>query len=71
MLTVAGIFENGKVELLQKVNASSKRKVLVTFVDEDNEDDNIRSISLLQTTEEMQAYLSNKMEDIYQDYLKK
>jgi predicted DNA-binding antitoxin AbrB/MazE fold protein len=69
MLTVRGIYENGEVKLLDKVPASSKQKVLITFIED--EDDTTRTHSLNQTSQEFRDYLSNEQEELYQDYLKK
>ena len=70
MVTIPGIYENGKIELLRKVPAATRQKVLITFIEED-EDDTIRFISLNKKTGEMEDYLEDKNEDIYQDYLSK
>jgi hypothetical protein len=33
MLTVEGVYKNGKVELLQSLNSKKEAKVLVTFIE--------------------------------------
>ena len=69
MITVTGIYENGRVELLQKVEVYSKQKVLVTFIED--LDDEQRLLSLENTTKHFEDYVSDKREDLYQDFLKK
>ena len=69
MITVRGIYENGVVKLLEKPPAINKQRVLITFLDE-TEDDAIRKLTHYQYTEEFQQYLEDPEEDIYQDYLK-
>ncbi len=71
MVTVRGIYENGKVELLQQVNTSNRQQVLVTFVDDANDDEEIRLLSLQNPTQILKDYLADGAEDLYQDYLKK
>jgi len=69
MLVVEGFYENGKVELLQQLNTLNKQKVLITFIE--NEEDEQRILSLHQSTDELHSYLKDEAEDLYQDYLKK
>jgi predicted DNA-binding antitoxin AbrB/MazE fold protein len=69
MITVRGIYENGVVKLLEKPPAMGTQKVLITFLDE-TEDDAIRKLTQYQYTEEFQQYLEDPAEDVYQDYLK-
>ena len=69
MITVTGIYENGRIELLQKVEVASKQKVLVTFIED--LDDEQRLLSLQNTTKHFEDYVSDKREDLYQDFLKK
>jgi len=69
MITVTGIYENGRIELLQKVEVATKQKVLVTFIED--LDDEQRLLSLQNTTKHFEDYVSDKREDLYQDFLKK
>lgn len=69
MLTVRGIYEDGQVKLLDKLPPLTKHKVLVTFIDDDEDID--RNTSLNQTSESLQHYLSDTREDLYQEYIKK
>ena len=69
MTTVKGIYENGVVKLLGKPPITGNGKVLITFIEE-TEEDAIRNLTLHQYTEEFKQYLEDPEEDIYQDYLK-
>ncbi|MFP5039622.1 hypothetical protein [Parasediminibacterium sp. JCM 36343] len=71
MMTVRGVYENGKIELLQQVNAVKKQKVLITFIEEADNEEEQRLLSLQNINMDMQDYLLNDKEDLYQDYLKK
>lgn len=69
MLTVRGIYEDGQVKLLDKIAIPEKQQVLITFID--NDEDEARKLSLKQTSEELTHYLSDEREDLYQEYVKK
>lgn len=69
MKTVRGVYENGVVKLLGNPPVTGNKKVLITFIEE-TEEDAIRSLTLRQYSEEFKQYLENPEEDIYQDYLK-
>lgn len=69
MLTVRGIYEDGKIKLLDKVPVSAKQKVLITFMEE--EEDEARDVSLKPSAQEWKNYLSDEREDLYQEYVKK
>ena len=69
MTTIKGIYEDGKIKLLEDAPSKSNQKVLVTFIDEDAKD--LRNISLLQSTTFLKNYVSDTDEDLYQEYLKK
>lgn len=73
METVKGIYENGKIKLLEKVNYKSSQKVLITFLEEEkrSEEDEIRGLSLSQPANFLKEYLQDEREDIYQDYAQK
>jgi hypothetical protein len=70
MITIKGIYENGQVKLLETPPVNSTNKVLITFIEEDEEND-MRKLSFTQSTEEFKNYLEDSGEDIYQEYLKK
>ena len=71
MKTIKGVYENGQIKLLENSNISGTKKVLITFYDEDddNEENIIRNITL-QYADTMKAYLNDPQEDLYQEYLK-
>jgi hypothetical protein len=73
MITVRGVFENGTVKLLEPVPGKTGQRVIITFLDEENqwEADDIRSLSLLQPNKFFEEYLTDEREDLYQDYAKK
>jgi FlaA1/EpsC-like NDP-sugar epimerase len=73
MKTVKGIYENGKIEILEKVDYTSNQKVLITFLDDEDqlEEKEVRNLSLLQPKDFLNEYLEDKREDLYQDYAKK
>ena len=70
MKTIKGVYENGEIKLLENSNISGTKKVLITFYDEDddNEENIIRNITL-QYADTMKAYLNDPQEDLYQEYL--
>ncbi len=70
MTTIKGVYENGKIKLLEEAPSKSNQKVLITFIDEDAEDDT-RNISLSQSSDFLKDYLNDASEDLYQEYLKK
>ncbi len=73
MLTLKGTYENGKVELSRNIKFSTKQKVLITFIEEEIEEEEeiLRAFTLNNETKAMKDYLSDEREDLYQEYLKK
>ena len=69
MTTIKGIYENGQIKLLGIPPVTTPHKVLITFIDD--EDDVLHEISLNQSTDEFKSYLQDSGEDLYQEYLKK
>ncbi len=69
MITVKGVFENGEIKLLEAAPVNKTNKVLITFIDE--EEDALRSISLQQSPKAFKSYLEDTNEDLYQDYVNK
>ena len=69
MITIKGIYKNGKIRLLEKPPLKGTNKVLITFIEED-EEDVLRKMSLTQSTEYFKNYLEDNREDLYQYYLK-
>ncbi len=66
MQTIEGIFDGKTFIPLEKVPVSKKYKVIITFVEEFDEDEEIRSLSA-QT--DSFGFWEDKREDLYQDYL--
>ena len=73
METVKGIYENGKIKLLEKVKHRNSQKVLITFLEDENssEENEVRNLSLSQPGNFLKEYLQDEREDIYQDYVQK
>ena len=73
MRTVKGIYENGKIKLLEKVRFKTSKKVLITFLEEEkkSEEEQVRNLSLTQPTDFLNEYLQDEREDLYQDYIAK
>ena len=69
MITIKGVYENGEIKLLEEVPAKAGSKVLVTFIEE--EEDVLRNISFQQQSPAFDNYLKDSKEDLYQDYIKK
>ena len=72
MKTVKGEYKNGVVNLLEEVPETMSKKVLITFLeDDDDEQALVRRITLQQPTRFLRQYLSNEREDLYQEFLSK
>lgn len=72
MKIIQGEYENGVVRLLEEAPVVSNRKVLITFFeDNDIEEDFLRSASLQQPEKFYQAFMEDEREDLYQQYLNK
>ena len=69
MITIKGVYENGKIKLLEEAPVKAGSKVLVTFIEE--EEDVLRNISFQQQSPAFDNYLKDSKEDLYQDYIKK
>jgi hypothetical protein len=70
MTTLRGIYENGQIRLLEQPPAFSTNKVLITFIEEENEEEWIRNFSLQNTITGIKEYLEDEREDLYQEYIK-
>ncbi len=69
MKTVKGEYENGNIKLLEEAPLIHQNRVLITFLeDEENEDYVLRYISLQQPASFLE-YLQDEREDLYQDFL--
>ncbi|MEO6329330.1 MAG: hypothetical protein ABIO55_10370 [Ginsengibacter sp.] len=67
MLSVKGIYDGENIKLLEKPEHITPGKVIITFIENETEIDNLREY----TTDEDSFNFWNEEEDMYQDYLKK
>ncbi len=67
MYSVKGIYDGEKVELLEKPEHQKPCKVIVTFVEEDTDIEDLRQYP---ADEEAFDFWKVAEEDLYQDYLK-
>jgi hypothetical protein len=70
MTTLRGVYENGQIRLLEQPPAFNTNKVLITFIEEENEEEMIRSSSLQSNNTSLEEYLEDEREDLYQEYIK-
>jgi len=70
MTTLRGIYENGQIRLLEQPPAFNTNKVLITFIEEENEEEWIRNFSFQNTITGSKEYLEDEREDLYQEYIK-
>ncbi len=70
MTTLRGIYENGQIRLLEQPPAFNTNKVLITFIEEENEEEWLRNSSLQNNSTGIKEYLEDEREDLYQEYLK-
>jgi predicted DNA-binding antitoxin AbrB/MazE fold protein len=69
MITIKGEYENGQVKLLEQVPFKKRNKVLITFLDEEeDEEESLRNLSL-KAPNALESYLYDEREDLYQEYL--
>jgi hypothetical protein len=68
MVSVKGIYDGEKVQLLEEILVQKACKVIVTFIDEDTDIINLRQYP---SDEEAFDFWKANEEDIYQDYLQK
>ena len=66
MLAIKGIFDGKHVKFLEKTPKEKKFKVIVTFVEEINEDSELRDFT--SQTEGLEFW-NDERENIYQDFL--
>lgn len=70
MKVVQGEYENGAVRILEEVPPIMSIKVLITFFEEDDlEEEVLRKISLQQPRQFLKTYLDDEREDLYQEFL--
>jgi hypothetical protein len=68
METIRGIYDGQKFVALENFHRRKKYKVIITFLEELDEDEEIRNFSA-QT--DAFSFWHDEREDIYQDYLEK
>lgn len=66
MQTIEGIFDGKNFIPLEEIPVSKKYKVIITFVEEIDETEDIRNLSA--QTDGLEFW-NDEREDIYQDYL--
>jgi len=66
MLTIPAIHEGGKFFPLEEIPATGKFKVIITFVEAIDDEEDIRNFAA-QT--DALSFWQNEEEDIYQDFL--
>lgn len=66
MIAVKGIYDGKKIIPLENLPANKKFKVLITLLEEFDEDEEIRNFS---SQEDAFSFWHNEKENIYQDYL--
>lgn len=70
MKVVHGEYENGVVRILEEVPKISSKKILITFFEEDDiEEEVLRQVSLQQPQQFFKTFLDDEREDLYQEYL--
>jgi len=67
MITIRGIYDGKKFIPLEEFSKKKKYKVIITFLEEIDEDEDIRNFSA-QT--HAFSFWEDEREDLYQDYLK-
>jgi hypothetical protein len=68
MLAIKGIYNGNSVELLGERPLNKKYKVVVTFVEELDDEEDLRTFTSQFTAFD---FWNDKREDLYQDYLPK
>lgn len=67
MISVKGIYDGKNIKLLEKLPDNKKYKVVVTLLEEINEDEEIR---LFSSDPASFRFWESEEEDLYQEYLK-
>jgi hypothetical protein len=71
MLSIIGIYEKGKVRLLEDVKDQKRSKVIITFVEDVSEANENDSILGFTSQTESIGFWNDEAENLYQDYLPK
>jgi hypothetical protein len=68
MLSVRGIYDGERIRLLEKLPGRKKYKVVITFLEEIDDDEELRAFT---SQSAAFSFWNDKREDIYQDLLVK
>ena len=68
MLAIKGIYDGKKIVPLEKFPVNKQYKVIITFIEEIDEDTALRDFS---SQTDALSFWHDEREDIYQDYLSK
>ncbi|MEP7169113.1 MAG: hypothetical protein ABI855_07045 [Bacteroidota bacterium] len=71
MLAVKGIYDGKNVQLLENVNTRKSFKVIVTFIEEVSEKEDIKNLRKYSEQTSGFEFWEDPKEDIYQDKVKK
>lgn len=66
MLSVRGIYDGERVRLLEKLPGKKKYRVVITFLEEIEDDEDMRTFT---SQSEAFSFWNDEREDIYQDLL--
>lgn len=67
MLAIKGIYNGAKILPLEKIPVKNKSNVIITFIDEIDQDSEIRDFT---SQTDSFTFWNDEREDLYQDYLK-
>jgi len=70
MLSVKGIYEEGKIKLLEKIKSQNRSKVIITFIDDPDTSEEER-LRVFSSDGGALTFWNSEAENIYQDYLPK
>jgi hypothetical protein len=68
MISIKGIYDGKTLKLLEAINVQSPKKVIVTFVDDLDDNEQVRQYA---SQTDSFSFWAEPAEDLYQDYLKK
>ncbi len=69
MLSVKGIYDGKKIYPTESIKEAKKYKVIITFLEEINDDEEKHLRSFGANTNAALDFWNNPEEDVYQDYL--
>ena len=67
MLSITGIYDGKKLKLFKSIKINSPKKVIVTFLDSDNDEITSEELHFISDRGGAFDFLNNKREDIYTD----